>query len=54
MYVRYGSQKSSRFVFYKDDIYSRNGNGTVETRHGPFNGGLNGRFNGEINGPFSG
>ena len=30
--------KSSRFLlFYKDGIYSRNGTGTVGTRHGPFN-----------------
>ena len=32
--------------FFKDGIYSRNGNGTVGTRHGPFNIELNGLFNG--------
>ena len=51
--VWYASPKSSRFIFYKDDIYSCNGNGTVGTRHGPFNGELNGPFNGELNGLFN-
>ena len=44
--LRYGGHKNSCFVFYKDGVYSCNGNGTVGTRHGPFNGELNGPFNG--------
>ena len=32
-----GHKKVPIFYFYKDSIYSRNGNGMVGTRHGPFN-----------------
>ena len=38
--------KKFLFRFYKDGIYSVNGNGMVGTRHGPFNGELNDPFNG--------
>ena len=38
-----GHKKVLILVFYKDGIYSCNGNGTVGTRHGLFNGELNGR-----------
>ena len=47
---------TKKFLFRflnKDGIYLCNGNGTVGTRHGPFNGELNGPFNGELNGRFS-
>ena len=37
----------------KNGIYSCNGNGTVGTRHSPFDGELNGCFSGYFNGHFS-
>ena len=40
-----GHKKVPVSFFYKDGVYSCNGNRTVGTRHGPFNGELNGPFN---------